>query len=83
MMICQLGKTPDSFTRALWQSCQQNHLGASLRNGQRSENFAYQYLRYVNGSLNCCKILRHRASSFTSHPKECAQQIFIAVVLDG
>jgi hypothetical protein len=29
------GKTPDSSTKALWQSYQQNHLGASRRNGQK------------------------------------------------
>jgi hypothetical protein len=65
---CHLEKAPDSSTRALWQ--QQRNLGASSRNGKRSENFAYQYLRYVNGFLTCCKILRHGTSGFTFHPKE-------------
>jgi hypothetical protein len=44
--------------------------GESGRNGRRSENFAYQYLRYLKGSLTCHKILRHGTSGFTSHPKE-------------
>jgi hypothetical protein len=64
------GKTPDSSTWGLWQSYQQRHLGASRRNERRSENFAYQYLRYVNGSSTCHKILRHGASGFTFHLKE-------------
>jgi hypothetical protein len=59
---CRLGKTPDSSTRALLQFYLQTYLGASRRNGRRSENFAYRYLRYVNGSLTCRKILRHGAS---------------------
>jgi hypothetical protein len=74
----RLGKTTDSSTRALWQSYQQRLLGASRRNG-RSENFAYQYLRYVSGSLTCHKVLRHGASGFTSHPKEGVLRIFIAL----
>jgi hypothetical protein len=72
---CRLGITADSLTRALWQSYQQGHLGASRRNGRRSENLAYQYLRYVNWSLTCRKILRHRTSSFTSPLKEVVLQI--------
>jgi hypothetical protein len=74
-----LGETPDSSTRALWQSYQQIHLGASRRNGRRSENFAYQYLRYVKGCFTCRKILRHGASGFTSHQKEGVLRIFIAL----
>jgi hypothetical protein len=31
----------------------------SRRNGRRSENFAYRYLKYLKGSLTCRKILRH------------------------
>jgi hypothetical protein len=38
-----------------------------------------QYLRYVNGSLRCRKILWHGTSSFTSRPKEGVPQIFIAL----
>jgi hypothetical protein len=49
-------------------------MGASRRNGQ-SENFAYQHMRCVNGSLTCHKIL-HGAYSFTSHPKEGVLWIF-------
>jgi hypothetical protein len=52
--------------------------GASRRNGRRSENLAYQLLRYVNGSFTCRKILRHGTSGFTSHPKEGVLRIFIA-----
>jgi hypothetical protein len=54
-----LGKTSDSSTRGLCQSYQQRHLGANMRNGWRRENFVYQYLRYINGSLTCHKFLRH------------------------
>jgi hypothetical protein len=66
----QLGKTPDWSVRAHWQSYQQRHTGASIRNGRRSENFACQYLRYVSRSFTCCKVLWRGASSFTFHPKE-------------
>jgi hypothetical protein len=41
--------------------------------------FAYQYLKYLEGSLTCCKILRHETSGFTSHPKEGVLRIFIAL----
>jgi hypothetical protein len=67
---CRLGITPDSSTRGLWQSYQHRLLGPGRRNGGRRETFAYQYLRYVNGSLTCRKILRHGASGFTSLPKK-------------
>jgi hypothetical protein len=53
--------------------------GASRRNGQRSENFAYQYRKYLKWSLTCYKILRHGTSGFTSHPKEGVLRIFIAL----
>jgi hypothetical protein len=53
--------------------------GASRRIGQRSENFAYPYLKYLKGSLTRRKILWHGASGFTSHPKEAVLRIFIAV----
>jgi hypothetical protein len=74
------GVTPDSSTRTIWQSYQQRHLGASRRNGKRSENFACQYLKYIKGSLTCGKILRRGASGFrrTSHSKEGLLRIFIA-----
>jgi hypothetical protein len=52
--------------------------GENKRNGWRSENFSYQYLKYLKGSLTCCKIL-HRTSGFTSHPKERVLRIFIAL----
>jgi hypothetical protein len=41
----------------------------------RSENFAYQYLKYLRGSLTCRKILRYG----TSHPKEVMLWIFIVL----
>jgi hypothetical protein len=73
---CRLEITPDSSTRALWQSYQE-------WNGRRSENFAYQYLKYLKGSLTCRKILRHvsvyKISVFTSHPKKGVLRIFIAL----
>jgi hypothetical protein len=72
-------KTPDSSTRALWQTYHQRHLGTRRRNGRRSLNFAYQYPRYVNRSFKCRKILRHGTSGFTSHPKEGVLRIFIAL----
>jgi hypothetical protein len=53
--------------------------GASRRNGRRSGNFAYQYLKYLKGSLTCCKILRHGTSGFISHPKEGVLRICIAL----
>jgi hypothetical protein len=51
----------------------------SRKNGRMSENFAYQYLKSLKGSLTCRKILRHGTSGFTSHPKEGVLQIFIAL----
>jgi hypothetical protein len=53
--------------------------GISRRNGRRSENFAYQYLKYLKGSLTCRKILRHETSGFTSHPKEGDLWIFVTL----
>jgi hypothetical protein len=47
--------------------------GESRGNGRRSENFAYQYVKYLKGSLTCRNI-----SGFTSHPKEGVLRIFIA-----
>jgi hypothetical protein len=79
-MIMPAGKSPDSSARALWQCYQQNHLGASRRNGRRSENFTYQYVKYLKGSLTCPHILRHGASGVTSHPKEGVLWIFIALI---
>jgi hypothetical protein len=52
---------------------------ANRRNGRRSENFAYQYLKYLKGSLTCRKMLRHGTSGFISHPKEGVLLIFIAI----
>jgi hypothetical protein len=54
--------------------------GASRRNGRRSGNFAYQYLKYLKGSLARRKILRHGTSGFTSHPKEGVPRIFIILI---
>jgi hypothetical protein len=75
---CRLGITPDSSTRALAVLPPETS-GISRRNGRRSDNFAYQYLKYLNGSLTCRKVLRHGTSGFTSHPKEGVLRIFIAL----
>jgi hypothetical protein len=53
--------------------------GASRRNGQKSESFAYQYLIHLKGSLTCHTILRHGTSGFTSHWKGGVLQIFITL----
>jgi hypothetical protein len=53
--------------------------GACRRNGRSSENFHYQYLKYLKVSLTCRKILLHGTSGFTSHPKENVLRIFIAL----
>jgi hypothetical protein len=53
--------------------------GANRRNRRRSENFSYQYLRYLKGCLTCRKVLRHGTSGFTSHSKEGVLRIFIAL----
>jgi hypothetical protein len=53
--------------------------GTIRRNGRRSENFAYQYLKYLKGSLTCRKILQRGTSGFTSHPKEGVLLSFITV----
>jgi hypothetical protein len=53
--------------------------GENRRNGRRSENFTYQHLKYLKGSLTCRKILRHGTSGFTSHPKEGLLRICIAL----
>jgi hypothetical protein len=51
--------------------------GASRRNWQRSENFAYQYLKNIKRSLTRRKILRHGTSGFTSHPRgRCAADFY-------
>jgi hypothetical protein len=52
--------------------------GASRRNGW-SENFVYQYLKYLKGSLTCRKILRRGTSRFTSYPKDGVLRNFIAL----
>jgi hypothetical protein len=52
---------------------------ASRRIGRRNENFAYQYLKYLKGSLTCRKILQHGTSGFTFHPKEGVLRIFIVL----
>jgi hypothetical protein len=52
---------------------------ASRRNGRRSENFAYQHLKYLKGSLKCRKILRHGTYGFSFHSKEGVLRIFIAL----
>jgi hypothetical protein len=53
--------------------------GTSRRNGRRRENFAYQCLKYLTGSLTCRKILRNGTSGFTFHAMEGVLRIFIAL----
>jgi hypothetical protein len=72
---CPLGITPDLFTRARWQSCQQRHL-------ERVEGMGIlhiYYLWYVNVSFTRRKILRHGTFGFTSHPKGGVLRIFITL----
>jgi hypothetical protein len=59
MMMIPAGITPDSSTRALWQSYQQRHLGKvrGMDEGMRIQRI--QYLRYINRFLTCRKIFRH------------------------
>jgi hypothetical protein len=45
----------------------------------KDEKFAYQYLKYLKGSLTCCKIFRHGTSGFIFHPKGGVLQIVIAL----
>jgi hypothetical protein len=55
--------------------------GESRRNGRRSENFAYQYLKYLKGSFTCRKILRHGMGPSRLLPirEEGVLRIFIAL----
>jgi hypothetical protein len=53
--------------------------GKSSRNRRRSENVAYQYLKYLKELLTCRRILQQVACRFTSHTKEGVLRIFIAV----
>jgi hypothetical protein len=65
---CRLGITPDSFTRALWESYQQRHLEriGGMDEGMRISRI--EYLWYINMCSTCRKILRLGTSGFTSHP---------------
>jgi hypothetical protein len=48
--------------------------------GERSENFALQaFCSHLQVVFTCRKILRHGASSITSHPREGVLWIFIAL----
>jgi hypothetical protein len=53
--------------------------GESRRKGRQSENFAYQYLKYLKGYLTCRKTLRHVTPGFTYRPKEGVLWILIAL----
>jgi hypothetical protein len=47
---------------------------------ERSENFAlHAFDLHLQVIFTCSKILHHGASGFTSHPKEGALRIFIAL----
>jgi hypothetical protein len=75
---CRLGITPDSSTKALWQSYQQRHLGqvGGMDEGVRILPIS---IWNTSRSLTCRKILRHGTSGFTSQPKEGVLRIFIAL----
>jgi hypothetical protein len=83
MMIwwCRLGKSPDSSTTAVWQSYQQNHIGASRRNGQNKWEFYFVSISFTlaSGLFKFPKMLIHGISSFTSHLKEGVLRIFITL----
>jgi hypothetical protein len=74
---CRLGITPNSSTRALWQSYQQRHLGKVGGMDEGVRILYIQYLWYVNESLICHQTLRHGSSGFTSRPKEGVLRVFI------
>jgi hypothetical protein len=76
---CRLGITPDSSTRALWQSYQQRHLGQVGGMEERVRILHIQYLWYLKGSLTCRKILLHGNLAFTPHSQESVLRIFIAI----
>jgi hypothetical protein len=61
LLTCPPGLSGNPTSRDIWE-----RVGGT----DEGENFAYQYLRYVNGFLTSRKILRHGAPGFTSHPKE-------------
>jgi hypothetical protein len=76
---CRLVITLELSTRARWQSYQQRLLKRVGGIDEGVRIMCIQCLWYVNGSFTCRKILRHGTSGFTYHPKEGAQQIFIAL----
>jgi hypothetical protein len=44
--------------------------GESWRNGLRSEDFAYQYVKYLKGYLTCREILRHGPPALLPHRRK-------------
>jgi hypothetical protein len=70
-------KTPDSTTRALWQSYQQ--LSGSKQEEWANDEFclAKYFCSYLQVIFTCCKILQHRATGFTSPQKKGMLQISI------
>jgi hypothetical protein len=75
---CRLRITPESSTRALWQSYQQRHLGKVGGIDKGVWILPIHYLRYLKRSLTYRKILRNGTFGFTSCPKERVLWIFIA-----
>jgi hypothetical protein len=75
----RLGITPDSSTRAPWQSYPQTHLGQveGMYDGVRI--LPISIWNTSKESLTCRKILRHGTSGFTSHPKKGVLRIFIGL----
>jgi hypothetical protein len=75
------GETPDSSTRALWESYQQS---ASNKTGETDDvNYESWLMKYLfhalKGSLICRKNLSHGVDGFTSPLKEGVLRIFIAL----
>jgi hypothetical protein len=74
------GKTPDSSTRALWQSKQRSHLVANQEElGERNDKFGftkYYVCSHFEGMFTCRSILRHEVEVFYF---PCVLLIFIAL----
>jgi hypothetical protein len=79
---CWQKKTPDSSTRALWQSYQDSCLVASRRNlvkGMMNMTLQSIFVHTSKWFFACLKILQHEVSGYTSPVKEGMLQIFISL----
>jgi hypothetical protein len=75
------GKTPNSSTRALWQSCQQSNLVArkeDLVEGNDKFGLTKYLCSYFEVIFICRTILRHGADGFTSPLTPGVLRIYIA-----